>query len=593
MQIEEAKADWFYYVASCVAAIRSIADQHGIECRLYTPQDVKYAATNDKNADKNAVQRGVKKICNLKELPKSHHSADAIAASLCYLRSHLNSSRFEGNKRKEGHWNKGCAYLDKNQYDAAVSEFKEAINIDPIYTEAHCSLASAYLGQDNLEEAENAVNEALRLDPNYRLAHKHLEAIKQAYYKQGIAYLNDQQYDSAITAFNKVVRIDPNFIDVYCKLGWAYLGRDNLRFAENSTKTAPDIEDDYDIWEFEFIMGYPKENDLVSAEKSANEALRLDSRYQHALDLLEDIKQTYYNRGLNHLDNLQYDEAITAFKETINRYPKFTAAHCGLGLAYLRRGELEKAEKSAKQASELDSAHRSVRELLDMIKRTYCDRGRTHLAQGNLEAATKSVVEALKFEYNNWSFHIIRSSSIQIGILRRGTNYQPAQELLDLIKQAYYNRGCCHLNKKQYNEAASQFRIVADMDSDYKNVQNYLGYAYYWIHDFKNSIRSYQIAIAINSNDKNAYVMLGLAHIRAGNYSKAVTRFQEAIDIDLNHKLAHLCLGRAYFKIGKLEEAKQSIRQTLDIDPTYQRALRLLEEIKEREIRGQKQLVHL
>ena len=64
---ENAKAHWFYYVASCVAAIRTIADQHGIECRLYTPQQVKYAATGNKQADKAQVEQGVKKRSNLRK----------------------------------------------------------------------------------------------------------------------------------------------------------------------------------------------------------------------------------------------------------------------------------------------------------------------------------------------------------------------------------------------------------------------------------------------------------------------------------------------------------------------------------------------
>ena len=528
-KLEGATDEWFRDVAGCVAQIRSIADQRDIECHFYSPQDIKYAVTGNRKASKEEVELAVKRVCILKEIPKSDHSADAIAASLCYLRNYLNYSRFQDKTRVQEYYNSGATYLDNKQYNEAIAKFEEAINntpmIDPMYVKAHCGLARAYLEQSKLEEAENSAKEALRLRDNHDLALRILESIKQKYCERGRAYLN--------------------------------------------------------------------QDDFAAAEKSANEALRFDSCYQLAHELLDAIKQAHYNQGREHLNNKQYDEAIDAFTKTTNKYSNFTAAHCGLGLAYLRQGKLEKAEKSAKQASELDSAHLAVHELLDMIKRTHCDHGQTYLEQGNLEAAKKSVVEALKFEYNNWSLHIIRSPSIQIGILRRGTNYQPARELLDLIKQAYYNRGCHHLNKKQYNEAALQFRIVADMDPEYKNIHNYLGYAYYWIHNFKNSIRSYQTAIAINPNDKNAYVMLGLGHISAGNYSKAVSSFQEAINIDPNHKQAHLCLGRTYFKIGKLEKAKQSIRKTLDIDPTYQRALQLLEEIKQREIRSQKQLAHL
>ena len=147
-KLEGATDEWFRYVAGCVAMIRSVADQRGIECHLYTPQQVKDVATGDRNASKLDVQRAVQRICNLQEIP-CDHPADAIAVSLCYLRNYLNSSRFQGNTRRREHYNRGHTHLNDGQYNAAVTEFQEAINIDPIFTDAHCSLGRAYLGQGN------------------------------------------------------------------------------------------------------------------------------------------------------------------------------------------------------------------------------------------------------------------------------------------------------------------------------------------------------------------------------------------------------------------------------------------------------------
>ena len=146
-------------VAGCVALARSIADQHEIECAFYSPQQVKYAATSNRNADKEQVQEGVKKRCNLPMVQNNHkisdHSADAIAVSLCYLDSYLNSSRLQCKKRKQEYYDSGFVNLSNGQYDAAVIAFKKAINIDIIYTDAYCGLGRAYLAQGNLEAAEN------------------------------------------------------------------------------------------------------------------------------------------------------------------------------------------------------------------------------------------------------------------------------------------------------------------------------------------------------------------------------------------------------------------------------------------------------
>ena len=520
-KLEGATEDWFLYVAGCVATIRSIADQHEIECHLYTPQQVKYIATSNRDALKKDVQHGVKRVCNLPQIPEPHHSADAIAASLCYLRSYLNSSRFEGNKRKQEHYEAGCDYLDKKQYETAVDEFKETINIDPIYTAAHCDLARAYLGQDKLIEAEKAVNgalrleddnpsalqvlenikqkyygrgmsyleqddlvlaeestnEILRLDPKYQPAHDLLEdikqahvnrgknyleqdelveaersareaqrldpnsketdgllkAIKQAYYNRGHNPLENRQYDEAITAFKETINKYPKFTKAHCGLGQAYLGIGNLAAAEKSAREALKLENDYQpalqILEsikqkhYEFGTNYFNQSDLVAADNSADEALRLDPYYQPARELLEAIKQAYYNRGQNYLNNRQYDEAITTFKETIGRYPKFTAVHCGLGQAYLGKGNLTAAENAAKEALKLENNYQSALQILENIKQKYCEFSRDYLNQDNLAAAENAANYALRLALN---CHL---------------NCQLARALLEDIKQEYHNQG--------------------------------------------------------------------------------------------------------------------------------------------------------
>ena len=51
-KLEGATDEGLSGVAGCVALVRYIANQHGIECDFYSPQQVKYAATGNRNADK-------------------------------------------------------------------------------------------------------------------------------------------------------------------------------------------------------------------------------------------------------------------------------------------------------------------------------------------------------------------------------------------------------------------------------------------------------------------------------------------------------------------------------------------------------------
>ena len=242
--LEATIKDWFRYVAGCVTTIRSIADQHGIECHLYTPQQVKHIATGNRYALKEDVQKGVKSVCDLPEIPEPHHSADAIAASLCYLRSYLNSARYEGNKQRQERYKAGCGSLDERQYGAAVHEFKEAINIDPIYTDAHYGLGRAYLAQGDLEAAGSTAKTALRLtENNHPDSQKLLDAIGCYHLGRGAAI--NKQFNEAITEFQKSIHLELFFIDAYYELSRVHLRLGNMQMAKHVVEEALELAHDY------------------------------------------------------------------------------------------------------------------------------------------------------------------------------------------------------------------------------------------------------------------------------------------------------------------------------------------------------------
>lgn len=314
---EATRADWFVYVAGCVATIKSIAHQHGIKCQLYTPQQVKYTATNNRGASKQEVQEGVMRICsNLQEIPEPHHSADAIAASLCYLRSYLNSARYEGDKERQKRYQVGCDYLDKGQYEAAVNEFEEAVNVDPIYTEAHCDLARAYLGLGKLEEAENSVKEALRLDHNYQQACALLENVKQEYCTQGYVYIERNEYANAINLFLKASDIDPDDKEVWTNLGRAYYWIDDYKNATRCYQKSADIDpNDKTVY-----------TNLGNAYYRMGAYVKAIDRFQKARNIDENCAKTCYYLARVHFKLGNWEEAELIIDQALRIAPTYQDA---------------------------------------------------------------------------------------------------------------------------------------------------------------------------------------------------------------------------------------------------------------------------
>jgi len=56
----------------------------------YTPLEIKQAVVGYGNADKQQVQKMVKVLLNLKEIPKPDDAADALAVAICHLHSTRN-----------------------------------------------------------------------------------------------------------------------------------------------------------------------------------------------------------------------------------------------------------------------------------------------------------------------------------------------------------------------------------------------------------------------------------------------------------------------------------------------------------------------
>ena len=517
---EATKEDWFLYVAGCVATIKSTANQHGIKYDLYTPQQVKYTATNNREASKQEVQEGVMRICsNLQQIPEPHHSADAIAASLCYLRSYLNSSRFEGNKRKQKLYKAGCDYLDEKEYEKAIDIFKETINIDPIYTEARYGLGRAYLAQGKLEAAEEACKEGLRLAENNADAQKALGAIKG--YRSGQNLLDNREYEAATEKFTEIINIEPIFIDAYCGLSRAYLGAGNVE----------------------------------NAKSAAEEARKLNNDYHPIRNLLDAIES--YDSGHDFLNNKQYEVAIEKFQAAIDKEHIFVDAHYGLGQAHFKTGALEDAEQSANEALDLrDESYQLAYKLLEDIKQAYVKRGYAYLEMGKLEAAEEDAK----------------------GALRLNNNCQEAKRLLEKIKQKHQKQGLVYMEDEEYAKAIKSLLKAYSIDPNDKGVCMDLGDTYCFTGSNADAAKYYREVTEIDPNDKIAYIELSNAYCNMEEYSKVIDSLQKARNLDPNCAKTCSYLARVHLELKNWEQAKLNLKKSLHIDPTDPAAIKLLKD---------------
>lgn len=107
--------------------------------------------------------------------------------------------------------------------------------------------------------------------------------------------------------------------------------------------------------------------ELELAEEMTRKACRIKPNYQPAKRLLRDVKEKYYEQGLELLDQNHLDSAIVKFDKVIRIYPNFKEAHYHLGVAYYNLGNYAYAAAAANEALGIDPECQEARRLLRAV----------------------------------------------------------------------------------------------------------------------------------------------------------------------------------------------------------------------------------
>ena len=104
--------------------------------------------------------------------------------------------------------NRGTAYLHRGDYDKAISDYNQALRINPGYETTYYlyeNRGTAYLRKGDYERAIADYDQAVRIKPSYAMA----------YHNRGTAYLYKEDLEEAIADFNKALEINPGYAETY------------------------------------------------------------------------------------------------------------------------------------------------------------------------------------------------------------------------------------------------------------------------------------------------------------------------------------------------------------------------------------------
>ena len=263
------------------------------------------------------------------------------------------------------HNGRGLQYLEKGQYDQAITEFTKAIKLEPKLAEVYYNRGVAYgeKGQDN--QAISDYTKAIELNPKFAWA----------YYNRGNAYEEKGHYDQAISDYTKAIELNPRDADVYNNRGLVYVEKGQHDQAIADYTRAIELNPrDADVYNNRGYA-YHHKGHYDQAIADYNKAIELNPRDAYAYNnlawLLATCPDSKYRNGAKALDLAQ---TAVEFDKSYHNIGTLAAAYAEVGsfkeaiktqenaIALLNKHTDPKVLAEAKEHLECYKSHRPWRE---------------------------------------------------------------------------------------------------------------------------------------------------------------------------------------------------------------------------------------
>jgi TolA-binding protein len=350
------------------------------------------------------------------------------------------------------------------------------------------------------------------------------QGTKQDFYQLGYAYFQTTNYEQSIQNFQKSVG-DNDTLDqsAYYLIGQANVKNDNKRSAKTAFKNAYQIEVDPEITE----------------------------------DALFNYAKTAYELSFH-----PYDDAIGAFEQYINTYPKsnkINDAYEYLVGVYYTTKNYEEALRS------IDRIKKQDIKLLEAKQRIAYYRGvELFQAKDYLESLDKFQI-SLKNNYEPKlkaaALFWMAESFFRLGDYDNADNYygdflaSSGARSLDFYEKGYYNIAYAHYERKTYNTAIFWFKeFIENAKPNSQGLINdahlRIGDSYFIQKDYRNAIKFYDEAANVSiANEDYALFQSAVSYGVLGEYKQK----SKKLNTLLKNQKKSIYIDDALFELGRTE----------------------------------------
>ncbi|MGJ5632463.1 tetratricopeptide repeat protein [Nostoc sp. CALU 1950] len=332
-------------------------------------------------------------------------------------------------------YQQGVNKYESGNYEGAVKDFNQAIELDPQNALAYNKRGDAYYRLGDYEQAQADSSQAILLNPQDA----------NAYFDRGFAFYGLSKYKEAIADYTQAIKLNS-------ENAYSYYGRGLARSQVKDNKGA--------IGDFSKAIALKPEYTEAYLQRGILRR-RLKQRLAAIQDFDAIIKinpsdaKAYYQRGLTQSVNKQQYAALKDYADAININPKYIEA-------FLNRGDIYSELGNKVEATE---DYNTILEIDPKFIAAYIHRGIHRFSFGNYKGAIEDYTEALKLDTNNVAAYNNRGNAyLELGNTKAANqDYSRAIAINANNALAYYNRGIIRTKQKNKQGAIADFKKAAKL----------------------------------------------------------------------------------------------------------------------------------
>nr|HPQ41259.1 tetratricopeptide repeat protein [bacterium] len=357
----------------------------------------------------------------------------------------------------------------------------------------------------------------------------------------------EKAYVEAIALLESAIVIQPDSFDSLYMLGDAYTASGNFADAVKAYQNALVLQPDNKPLIMK-IADAQYDAQLWGAAEATYQELTGDMRFQ---------EEAYYKIGMTRKKRNQLEEAIQAFRKTLEVNDAHSKAH------------FELARCLEDKAANPDLDEEQAEALRAEAEQEY---------QQSINTDPKFVMgyEVLSDFYSKHEDYE-QAAAIMKRLLAwfKPTTLEKSREVARLrekLGKAQYNSG-------DYDGAVESFTTVIQIEPNVEAFRD-LGRAHYKAGKLTEAILVWRRGLELDSEDADLYFQIAVAQFRQGDLAASESSYKDALRIDPKLVKALTNLGFLYYQNYKYDLAQMYWQRSVELDPTQDEVKRRLKEIE-------------